>query len=98
VLSRLRFETLALLAISVAGTVAAIRAGDTGFTVLFVVTGLLAALPLLARRRRRSVELRADLGAWLDLVAASTGETATDILDRSVSAYRAAMQQPVNDG
>jgi hypothetical protein len=88
---------VALLAISIAGTVAAIRADSAGFAVLFAVTGLLAAVPYVRPRSRRSVDLREDLATWLDQVAVTTGEPAQEVLDRSVSAYRAGTER-VSDG
>jgi hypothetical protein len=97
VLSRIRLEGVALLAISIAGTVAAVRADSAGLAVLFAVTGLLAAAPLVRPRSRRSVVLREDLAAWLDQVSVTTGEPFQEVLDRSVSWYRADTER-VSDG
>jgi len=96
-LSRVELEGVARLAISIVGTAAAMLAGSAGFAVLFAVTGLLAATAMLRPRARRSVDLRADLAAWLDEVSATTGEPIREVLDRSVSSYRARAER-VSDG
>jgi hypothetical protein len=97
VLSRVRLEGVALVAISIAGTVAAVRADSAGFAVLFAVTGLLAVAPSVWPRFRRSVALREDLAVWLDQVSVTTGESFQEVLDRSVSSYRADTER-VSDG
>jgi hypothetical protein len=96
-LPRFRLEGVALLAISIAGTVAAALAGSGGFAVLFVATGLLATAPMLRPQARRAMYVREDLAAWLDEVSATTGEPIQEVLDRSVSSYRAGVEN-VSDG
>jgi uncharacterized membrane protein YoaK (UPF0700 family) len=88
---RLSLDNAVLLGISIAGTIGAVKDGAPGFVVLFVVVGAAVALAVARPRRRRALAVRADLAAWLDEVSATTGEPIGAILDRSVSAYRAAM-------
>jgi hypothetical protein len=41
--------------------------------------------------------MRADLAGWIDELEAVTGESKDDIVDRALSAYRAAMSTAHND-
>jgi hypothetical protein len=91
-MSGVRVDVVWLVVVSIAGTVAGVRSGSTGFVVLFVATGLLAVSQFLRSRSRRAFTLRADLASWLEKVSATTGEPASEVLDRSVSAYRASMR------
>jgi hypothetical protein len=90
--SRFGSEDLALLVVAFAGFVASVRGDAGGLAGLFGALALLDVLAVVRRPRRRAVRLRADLGAWLDEVSATTGEPAPVVLDRAVSAYRAAME------
>ena len=87
--NRLRWPDVVLCSLAAIGTVAAARTGSVALSILFAAVGCLA----LARSRptrRRSVALRADLAGWIDEVSAVTGESAEDVADRALSAYRAA--------
>jgi hypothetical protein len=95
----IRAQATALLvtAIAVAGAVAAVRAGVGSLAMLFGIIGAISAAGLRPERGRRTVNLRPDLARWLDQVSAATAEPVEDVLDRSVSAYRASMR-PCPDG
>jgi hypothetical protein len=84
---------LLVIGLAAAGAVAGARSDAPGLATLFGVIGLVTAASLWPARRRRAVELRPDLARWLDDVAAVTSEPAGDVLDRSLSAYRASMQR-----
>jgi hypothetical protein len=90
----IRAQTAALVMIgtAVAGAVVAVRA-DVG--ILAVLFGLIVAVSIVGlwpRKGRQSVHLRPDLARWLDQVSAATGERVEEVLDRSVSAYRASLR------
>lgn len=82
---------LALLVTSVGLFEAALGDNWDLFVVLAVAVGLQLALFTGWWAGRRSVDLRADLAAWLDEQAMATGEPAERLLDRSVAAYRAGL-------
>lgn len=81
------------IAISIAGAVVSARADVTGAAVLFGVVGAIALAGLRPQTGPRPVRLRPDLARWLDHVSAVTAEPVEDVLDRSVSAYRASMRR-----
>jgi hypothetical protein len=90
---RAQATALLVIAIAVAGAVVAARAGVGSLAVLFGVIGAISAAGLRPETRRRPVDLRPDLARWLDQVSAATAEPVEDVLDRSVSAYRASMRR-----
>jgi hypothetical protein len=90
---RARATSLFVIAIAAAGAVVALRAGVGVLAVLFGIIGAVSLAGLRPESRRRPVQLRRDLATWLDNVAAVTAEPAEDVLDRSVSAYRASMNR-----
>jgi hypothetical protein len=89
----IRAQATALLAISIAGATVAVRTDTAGLAVLFGLAGAIAVAALWPETRGRPVHLRPDLARWLDHVSALTAEPVEDVLDRSVSAYRASMRR-----
>jgi hypothetical protein len=89
----IRAQAAALLAISIAGAAVAVRTDTAGLVVLFGLVGAIAVATLRPEKRGRPVHLRPDLARWLEYVAALTAEPVDDVLDRSVSAYRASMRR-----
>jgi hypothetical protein len=86
-------DAVAIVAVASAGFIAAVRVDRGGLAVLFAAVALLEVVRGGTRsRRRRSFTLRPDLARWLEDVAATTGEPREEVLDRSVSAYRASMR------
>lgn len=90
---------LLTIGIALSGLIIAIRADVVGLAVLF---GILAAIAMAGlrpprRQRRRSVGLRPDLLRWLEQVSAVTSEPVEDVLDRSVSAYRASVRRNTDE-
>ena len=92
-LGRIRMDAVVIVAVALAGFVAAVRVDRAALAVLFAVVALLeVARGATLSRRRRALTLRPDLARWLEDVAATTGEPREEVLDRSVSAYRASMR------
>jgi len=91
----LRAQATALLvtALAIAGAVVAVRSEVGSLAVLFGMIGAISVAGLRRERGRRPVHLRPDLARWLDQVSALTAEPVEDVLDRSVSAYRASMRR-----
>lgn len=89
----------ALLTIGVAlsGAVIAMRTDVRGLAALFGFLAAVAVLGLRPERGRRPVRLRPDLVRWLEQVSALTAEPVEDVLDRSVSAYRASVRRSVDE-
>ena len=90
---RAQATALLVIAIAVAGAVVAVRSDVGGVAVLFGMIGAISVAGLRRKRERRPVDLRPDLASWLDQVSSVTGEPVEDVLDRSVSAYRASMRR-----
>jgi Flp pilus assembly protein TadB len=90
---RAQATALLVLAIAIAGAVVAVRSQVGSLAVLFGVIGATSVAGLRRKSDRRLVHLRPDLARWLDQVSAVTGEPVDDVLDRSVSAYRASMRR-----
>jgi hypothetical protein len=94
---RARGTALLAIAIALAGGVAAVRAGVGGLAVLFGVLGAISVAGLRPDRGRHPVCLRPDLARWLEQVSAVTAEPVEDVLDRSVSAYRASVRRSADE-
>ena len=92
-MTRAQATALLVLAVAAVGFVVAARTGMAALAVLFGVIGVIVGAGLRRRRTRRPIHLRPDLARWLDQVSAVTGEPVEDVLDRSVSAYRATMRR-----
>jgi hypothetical protein len=88
---RAQAAAMVLIGTAVAGAVAAVRADVGILAVLFGIVVAVSLVGLWPRKGRRRVHLRPDLARWLDQVSAATGEPVEDVLDRSVSAYRASL-------
>jgi hypothetical protein len=95
----IRARTTALfgIAIALAGGVAAVRAEVGSLAVLFGMLGAISVAGLRPERGRHPVSLRPDLASWLEQVAAVTAEPVEDVLDRSVSAYRASVRESADE-
>jgi hypothetical protein len=80
------------MAIAIVGIVDASIGGSSDLVVLFALLFVLsAALTTRVLGNRRWFRLRGDLAQWLEARAAESGETAENLVDRAVAAYRAGL-------
>jgi hypothetical protein len=78
-----------------AGIVASARGDDDVALVLFALLAGASLAPLVVLHpRRRAVTVRSDLADWLERTACVTGEPVDEVVDRSISAYRAHVSEP----
>lgn len=80
-----------ILAFAAVGIVEAARQAAVGLAVMFAVVALVAVGLLASVRRRTPVALRSDLATWIEATSSITGESTSQLADRAVSAYRAAL-------
>lgn len=95
----IRARAMALLTtgLALSGAVIAVRAEVAALAVLFAVLAVISAAGLRPEHHRRAVGLRPDLMRWLEQVAAVSAEPVEQVLDRSVSAYRASVRPNVDE-
>jgi sulfite exporter TauE/SafE len=98
-MQQIRTQSTALFGIGVAlsGVVLAVRADVRSLAVLFGILAVILAVGLRPESKRRTVGLRPDLARWLEQVSAVAAEPMEDVLDRSVSAYRASVRRSVDE-
>lgn len=89
--TRLFLPLLTIAIVAGVGAVEASRIGEVVLLGLLVVIGVLAVGIAVSLRFSAPVMVRGDLAAWLDTTSALTGETASNLANRAVSNYRAAM-------
>ena len=82
---------VSITALAGLGIVEAARVDHTGLAGLLCVIALVAVGLAWVLRRRAPVPVRTDLAKWLEDTSAITGESSTELADRAVSSYRAAM-------
>ena len=78
--------------------VEALRTASDAIAVLAAVALALIAGLAVVVVRRPAVVLRADLARWIVAFAATTGDSPERIVDRSVSSYRAGLEDTGDDG
>lgn len=87
------------MAIAVIGVIDAAVGGSWDLAVLFgLLFATFAALTVRTVGNRRWLRLRGDLAQWIDGRAAEAGETAEDVVDRAVAAYRGGLSIGPIDG
>ena len=92
------FATLSMIAVLTAvGFIEAWRTEAVGLLVLLAVIEVLTVGIIVTLHSSGPIMVRADLAAWLDATSAVTGESASVLADRALSAYRATLSDVQRD-
>ena len=89
---RLPSELLLALLVAIVGAVDAFIGDAFDLFVLFVVVASLCLVGVVRTTAQRDrVHVRADLARWLAVTAAEQGERPSDLADRAIGSFRAAL-------
>jgi len=86
--ARWLISLMTVIVFTAVGIAESARLGEIGLVALLGVVGLVTLSLVVSLRRRAPIVLRSDLATWVETTSAITGESATQLADRAVSAYR----------